>query len=166
MLNGEWESSRYIHSILPDFIPEPLGFGRYKSQGAAAYFYLSKFVDMDVTTAPEPKEFTTRLAEMHRISQSPTGQFGFHITTCDGKTAHTVEWQDSWAEFFRRLLQGVCRLDLETNGPWPELEKATSQVIEKVIPRLLGALQENGRQIKPCLIHGDLWEGNMGINSK
>ncbi|CAJ2501121.1 Uu.00g039740.m01.CDS01 [Anthostomella pinea] len=142
MLYGEWESSRYIHGIMPDFIPTPLGFGKYKAKGPATYFYLSDFVDMDVTTAPDPMEFTTRLANMHQISRSPTGKFGFHITTCDGKMAHTVEWQDSWAEFYKKLLLGVC----------------------EVIPRLLGVLQENGRQIKPSIIHGDLWEGNMGIN--
>lgn len=163
MLNGEFESSKIIHNLMPDFIPEPFGSGRYNVLNPATYFYLSEFVDMDVTTTPEPMEFTSRLAAMHKNSQSPTGKFGFHVTTCDGKMAHTVEWEENWAFFYRKLLLGVCKLDLETNGPWPELERATHQVAWKVIPRLLGALQAEGRQIKPCIIHGDLWEGNMGI---
>lgn len=164
MLRGEFESSKIIYGLMPKFIPEPVGFGKFKVQNPATYFYLSEFVDMDVATAPEPAEFTGRLAEMHKTSQSPTGQFGFHVATCDGKMAHTVEWEESWAVFYRKLFVGVCKLDLETNGPWPELERATEQVATKVIPRLLGPLQAEGQKIKPCIMHGDLWEGNMGIN--
>ncbi|KAL8704321.1 MAG: hypothetical protein Q9201_002507 [Fulgogasparrea decipioides] len=164
MLRGEYESSKIIYKLNSDFIPEPFGFGRYKVKNPATYFYLSEFVDMDVATAPEPVDFTSRLAEMHKVSQSPTGKFGFHVATCDGKMAHTVDWEDSWAVFYRKLLVGVCKLDLETNGPWPELERATEQMATAVIPRLLGSLQTEGWQIKPCIIHGDLWEGNMGIN--
>ena len=35
-------------------------------------------------------------------------------------------------------------------------------VQQYVIPRLLGALEAEGRQIRPCFIHSDLWEGNFG----
>jgi protein-ribulosamine 3-kinase len=164
MLKGEFESSKEIHRLMPHFIPEPFGYGRYAVKNPATYFYISEFVNMDVASAPEPVEFTSKLAELHKISQSPTGKFGFHVTTCDGKMNHIVEWEESWAVFFRKLLLGICKLDLEANGPWPELERATKQVATKVVPRLLGALQAEGRQIKPSIIHGDLWDGNVGIN--
>ena len=36
---------------------------------------------------------------------------------------------------------------------------------EKVIPRLLRPLWTKGRSIKPALIHGDIWYGNMSINA-
>ena len=164
MLRGEFESSNIIHGLMPDFLPEPFGFGRYKVQDPATYFYLSEFVDMDVTTAPDPAEFTSKLARLHKISRSPKVMFGFHVETCDGDRAHVVEWQESWAVFYRNLFLGVCGLDLKRNGPWLEYERAIKQVADKVIPRLLEPLQANGRQLKPCIIHGDLWEGNMGIN--
>ena len=167
MLNGEWESSKMIYAIKPDFIPKPLGFGHYKTRKpATTYFYLSEFVDMDVTASPDPVNWGVRLAALHKASVSPTGKFGFPLKTCDGKLAHTVDWDASWASFYRKLLLGVCKLDMETNEPWPELERATAQVCDVVIPRLLGNLctSEGGEPIKPCIIHGDLWEGNMGIN--
>ncbi|KAK6833359.1 Fructosamine kinase-domain-containing protein [Apiospora arundinis] len=164
MLRGEYESSKIVYGVMSDFLPKPYGFGKYKVQNPPTYFYLSEFVDMDVTTAPDPAEFTKRLAQLHKLSKSPTGKFGFEVQTCDGQVAHTVDWESSWAEFYRKLLLGVCERDLETNGPWPEMELATKQVAEVVIPRLLGKLQENGENLKPCIIHGDLWEGNMGIN--
>ncbi len=166
MLNGEFESSKLIHSIMPTFIPEPFGFGKYKVQNPATYFYLSRFVDMDTTSAPDPAKFCRRLAQMHQLSRSPTGKFDFHIQTCDGDRAHVVDWQDSWAVFYRNLFLGVCELDVRRNGPWPRYERAIQQVAWKVIPRLLEPLQSEGRQIKPCIIHGDLWEGNMGIDKE
>lgn len=102
---------------------------------------------------------------MHKMSESPTGKFGFPVKTCDGTMAHTVDWEANWTEFFRKLFVGVCKLDMETNDPWPELERAAEQVVTKVIPRLLNGLKTvDGEAIKPSIIHGDLWEGNMGIS--
>lgn len=166
MLNGEFESAKEIYRLMPGLIPEPFAYGKYKVQDPVTYFYLSEFIDMDITTAPEPVEFTSKLAELHKKSQSPNGKFGFHVVTCDGKMPHTVDWEDSWAVFFGNLLRGICKIDLENNGPWPEMERATEQVITKVIPRLLGNLRYDGEPIKPCIVHGDLWEPNLGINMK
>lgn len=166
MLKGEYESSKIIYGLMDDFLPKPFGFGRYDAPNPPTSFYISEFVDMDVNTAPDPAEFTKRLAELHRVSRSPTGQFGFHVQTWDGKIPQYVDWQDSWATFFTNLLLGVCERDLATNGPWPEMERATQHLAKVVIPRLLGILQVEGRVLKPSIIHGDLWEGNMGIQVK
>ncbi|GAW17445.1 hypothetical protein ANO14919_069020 [Xylariales sp. No.14919] len=76
----------------------------------------------------------------------------------------TVTWEKSWAASFTHQLKDVIGYDNETNGAWPELEAACNQLIDKVIPRLLGVLQSDGRDIKPSLIHGDLWERNVGID--
>lgn len=165
MLGGEYESSKIVYDTMADFIPKPFGYAKYyNTRGPETYFYLSEFVHMDVTTPPEPAEFAGRLVHLHKASKSPTGMFGFHVQTCDGDRAHVVDWQESWAIFYRNLFLGVCELDIKRNGPWPEYERAIDQMAQKVIPRLLEPLQANGRQIKPCIIHGDLWEGNMGIN--
>ncbi len=37
-----------------------------------------------------------------------------------------------------------------------------TRVIDIVIPRLLEILKADGRKIKSCLVHDDLWEGNVG----
>jgi fructosamine-3-kinase len=58
----------------------------------------------------------------------------------------------------------VMKLDFETNGAWTELEKVEEQTLSVVIPRLIGALEREGRSVKPCLIHADLWEGNTGTS--
>lgn len=46
-----------------------------------------------------------------------------------------------------------------------ELVGRAEPFIEKVIPRLLRPLQTGGRNIKPVLLHGDLWHGNISIEA-
>ncbi len=55
-------------------------------------------------------------------------------------------------------------IDLKTNGSWEELEKLEKRIFSNVIPRLIGNLEKDGRTVKPCLIHADLWEGNTGTS--
>lgn len=144
MLLGDFTSLTTIDSAVPGLVPKVAGWGKYNTGSPDIYFLLEDFLDID-NCAPEPIQFTTRLAELHHNTASPNGMFGFHVTTCDGKLPHTVAWEESWAVFFARLLRGVLKLDTETNGVWPEMEAAANQVVDKVIPRLLGALQSDGR---------------------
>jgi fructosamine-3-kinase len=160
MMFGEFTSVTTIHSLIPGLAPAPHGLGKYRNGSPDTYCFLSDFLDMD-TAAPEPAQFTARVAELHRKSKSPNGKFSFEVTTCDGKLPHTVAWEESWAVFFGKLLRGVLKLDTEVNGWWPELEDAAEQVIAGVIPRSLGVLQADGRKLKPSLIHGDCWEGML-----
>ncbi|KFY14823.1 hypothetical protein V492_02389 [Pseudogymnoascus sp. VKM F-4246] len=46
-----------------------------------------------------------------------------------------------------------------------ELDAAMYTTLSKVIPRLIGILERDDRSIKPCLIHGDLWESNIGTDA-
>lgn len=121
---------------------------------------------MDTNSAPDPIELATKLAELHKKSRSPNGKFGYHVVTCDGKMPHNVEWEDSWAVFFGKLLRRICEIDLRNNGAWPKLERAVEQIVTKVVPRLLGDLRVEGHPIEPCLLHGDLWEPNLGIRKE
>lgn len=74
-----------------------------------------------------------------------------------------VTWEANWAKSFTIQLQKIIENDIETNGHWPEFVAACKQLIGVVIPRLLGVLQTEGRKITPTLIHGELWENNIGI---
>lgn len=163
MLLGEFTSVTVIHSLFPDMVPTPYGWGKFRTPngGFERYFFLSEFLDTDLN-APDPEQFATAIAALHKKGTSPNGMFGFPVTTCHGNLSHPIEWESSWSVFFTKLLKAVLKLDSETNGVWPELEAAAQQLFTGVVPRLLNALQSNGRQIKPSLIHGDLWEGNVG----
>jgi protein-ribulosamine 3-kinase len=163
MILGEFTSISTIHAVVPDLVPPPVGWGKCKSSAPDTYFFIEEYIDMDFS-APDPVRFTARVAEMERKGTSPNGMFGFPVVTCDGKITHNTEWESSWAVFYSKLLRNTLEVDAEINGRWPELDAAAEQVINGVIPRLLGVLQADGRTLKPSLIHGDLWGGNVGTS--
>jgi Fructosamine kinase len=67
------------------------------------------------------------------------------------------DWESSWAQFFgKHRLQAILNDDRRNNGPDSEIEELGRQCVEQVVPRLLGALEQNGNTIKSVLVHGDL----------
>ena len=162
-LAGEFAAMSELYKTIPSLVPQPRAYGQLRLKAPATYFFICDFVNIS-DRLPDPASLATRLAELHRNSVSPTGKFGFHVPTYDGKLPQTTDWDSSWPSYFGKLLTGVLRLDIEVNGPWKELEDLAERVVQEVVPRLLGALESDGRSIKPCLIHGDLWEGNIGTD--
>ena len=106
-----------------------------------------------------PVKLAAGLASLHKASVSPTGKFGFHMATCHAKIAQAVDtWEDSWCAIFTGHLGHVMNLAKQILQ-WPEFDVVCKLTLEKVVPRLLLPLQSEGRVLKPCLIHGDCWDG-------
>ncbi|KAI9646579.1 hypothetical protein NHQ30_004574 [Ciborinia camelliae] len=162
MLEGEFHGMTELYRTLPSFVPKPHAWGKFES-ASETYFFLCDFIQMS-NDAPDPTEFCSSLAKLHKASKSPTGSFGFHVITYQGKFAQAVQWDNSWQSFFRSLLSGAMRLDMQENGIWDELDKVSKQTLSQVLPQLLGPLESEGRHVKPTLIHGDLWDGNIGTD--
>ena len=163
MMEGEFNSMQQLYNVMPRFVPKPYGWGKFQLKSPETHFFLCDFVDMD-HGLPDPSVFCARVAEVHRNSVSPTGQFGFHVPNCHGKIPQVVDWDHSWASFFARILESFFRRELDTNGPWPVYEEKFQEILAHVIPQLLEPLQAEGRELKPCLVHGDLWEENAATN--
>ena len=163
MMEGEYAAMKELYTTMPSFVPEPLGQGTFHSPDPPTFFFLSDFIEMS-GGLPDPENLCARLAALHRDSVSPTGKFGFHIRTCQGRTPQATEWESSWTTFFTKSMDYMMKLDLATNGLWEDLERVEKKTLAHVIPRLIGVLEKDGRSIKPCLIHGDLWEGNTGTS--
>ncbi|KAI9841791.1 MAG: hypothetical protein M1837_000385 [Sclerophora amabilis] len=153
-----------LHKTMSNLVPKPEAWGKFSLPSPETYFLLIEFVDMRIRL-PDPANFCSRIAELHRVSKSPTGKFGFHVPTFQGKYQQPVKWDSNWASLWSKLLTDILRRDLELNGPWVELEEVSDRTLSHVVPRLLGVLQSEGRTLKPCLIHADLWDGNIGIDN-
>jgi protein-ribulosamine 3-kinase len=168
MMEGEFESLRALHSVSPTFVPFPYAWGQFDKpdpNGVPTHFLLAQFRPVG-EQPPEPVKFTAHLADLHRRSASPTGRFGFHVKTCHAKLPQATHcWEASWAVLYRKQLAQMIRLDREKHGEWPEFKAVCDIVLERVIPRLLEPLQSDGRSIKPCLVHGDLWDENTATDS-
>ncbi|KAG6368320.1 hypothetical protein INS49_002525 [Diaporthe citri] len=140
----------------------PLGYGPLELESSASFF-LTPFRNLS-DKIPEPAQVVEVLEKLHRTSVSPTGNFGFHITTFNGIAPVINEWCDTWEEFFSRQLRSDIEWEQSIRGPDPEMDEIGGEFFDKVIPRLLRPLQTGGRIIKPVLVHGDVWPGNVQID--
>jgi len=163
MMEGEFWAMTELYKTMPSLVPKPLARGRFQTETLETYFFLCDFIDIS-NQLPDPDRLCARLAELHRTSVSPTGKFGSRVRTCNGRTPQATEWDSIWTTFFTNFISHVMTLDFKTNGPWDELKKVEGRTLLHVIPRLVGALEADGRSVKPCLIHADLWEGNTGTS--
>ena len=108
-------------------------------------------------------EFGDALATMHLAAPSHKeasrrGKFGFERNNTIGETHQPNEWTDSWLEFWRdKRLMHMIRLARD-----PTL----SQLAEKVVDKRLSDMFSSCGEIKPSLLHGDLWSGNIGTVGK
>ncbi|KAK3344225.1 Fructosamine kinase-domain-containing protein [Lasiosphaeria hispida] len=162
MVRGEFESMCAVHSVVPEFAPKPIAWGTYATI-PHTHFFLCEFRDM-IDDMPSPDKFGALLSSLHQRSVSPNGKFGFHTTTYAGNLPQFVQWEDSWEVFFSRSMRRALDLEIARKGTSEELDLLSHTLFAKVIPRLLGPLESEGRTVKPSLVHGDLWYANSGID--
>ncbi|KAL0425938.1 UNVERIFIED_CONTAM: Protein-ribulosamine 3-kinase, chloroplastic [Sesamum radiatum] len=74
-----------------------------------------------------------KLAEMHKAAKSEKG-FGFDVDNTIGSTPQINTWTSDWIEFYGCIGQ---------------------RLVKNMAPLFDGAV------IEPCLLHGDLWSGNI-----
>ncbi|XP_065191478.1 ketosamine-3-kinase-like isoform X2 [Sycon ciliatum] len=90
------------------------------------------------------------------VAVSGVEQFGFECTTCCGFLPQDNTWCASWPEFYARSrLQTQMDMLAENHGDrealqlWSEAQLKIDSFFRDV-------------EVKPSLIHGDLWGGNVG----
>lgn len=153
-----------LHKAAPSLVPEPIACGKCKDITPTTHFLVLTFKQF-VTGLPDPFKLGEQVAAMHKNGESSRGLFGFPVQTFDGARTHNVNWDASWTSFFSKLLAEAYRQSCETSGVWPELDQLYQRVQSHLIPRLIGALESEGRTVKPTIIHGNMWEGNIGTDS-
>ncbi|KAF2652417.1 hypothetical protein K491DRAFT_706427 [Lophiostoma macrostomum CBS 122681] len=168
MIEGEFASLKAIHTVSPEFVPEPYAWGRCNQDLPETYFLLTEFREVG-EQPPDPIKLTAGLADLHKRSVSPTGKFGFHKQTCHAYLPQMTNlWEESWSVLYQKQLAHLVKLHDERHADdaLSEFQHVCRLTIEKVIPRLLEPLQSEGRSIKPCLVHGDLWDENTATDAE
>ena len=78
MIEGDFNAMCKLYQLMPCFGPQLYTWGKLSLASPETHFFLCDFIDMS-NKLPEPVQFCSRLAKLHRISESPTGQFGYHV---------------------------------------------------------------------------------------
>ncbi|OEL37527.1 Protein-ribulosamine 3-kinase, chloroplastic [Dichanthelium oligosanthes] len=99
-----------------------------------------------------------KLAEMHKAAKSDNG-YGFHVDNTIGSTPQINTWTADWIEFYSKHRLGY-QLELASRryGDSAIYEKG-QRLIKNIRPLFDGAVLE------PCLLHGDLWSGNISSDT-
>lgn len=94
-----------------------------------------------------------QLARMHQYSQH--GQFGWPHDNFIGNTLQPNEWQSNWRTFFAEQRIG-----------WQLQLLAEKSIIFGDIEHIINVCHDSllHHQVSPCLVHGDLWQGNVGFS--
>ncbi|KAK8016751.1 hypothetical protein PG993_014940 [Apiospora rasikravindrae] len=161
MMNGTFEAEQALYNFLPEQSPRPVGWGTYKND-PDTHFYMCDFVEM-YDDIPSANDWAATVARLHlnSMDKSPIGQFGFHVTTHLANVPVNNTWNPSWQTFWAQQMVSLFDQDDLLHGPDDEVTRLKEAFLTLVIPRFLGPLESEGRAIKPCLIHSDLWPGNI-----
>jgi fructosamine-3-kinase len=154
-----------LYDVSPEFVPFPVGHGTYESD-PNNHFLLCDFVDM-TGELPDVVDFCTKLADLHRrsIAMSPNSLYGFEVTTYNHNLAQDNTWNESWEAFYIQGLKRMFALEERVHGPDDRIKELLPALYEKVIPRLLRPLETEGRTLRPCLVHGNLWEEHVAVHA-
>ncbi len=154
MFLGEAVGLRAMHATGTVTVPEVMHFGDGDVGGS---FMVMSYLDM--SGRPDPTVFGRKLAEMHAApcaqAEAAAGKFGFDVENTIGGTPQPNAWCDDWVQFFREQRIGhqvKTAGDARIRKEWDAVLAATDG---------LASLFE-GVEVKPSVLHGDLWSGNIG----
>jgi len=96
------------------------------------------------------------MALMHSATpkqpEAAAGKFGFPVDNTIGGTHQPNGWMDSWVDFFReRRLRHLLQLAGDSQ---------LNELGAKLLPNL-EVFFEGAGEIRPSILHGDLWSGNI-----
>jgi hypothetical protein len=178
MVSAEYHAMSLLYSVKPDMVVEPVARGAYTGE-PDTYFYLCRFHEFlqetikddnigeerQVNQIPPLSEFPELVADLHRRGTSKTGEFGFPITTYGGRNPQMFPLCETWEECFSRGLESIFDMEEQVQGPDKEMQQLRKGLFTKVIPRLLRPLETEGKTVTPTLVHGDMWDGNVGVDT-
>jgi fructosamine-3-kinase len=164
LMKSAFTSESTAYEFIPEHVPRPVTMGSYASR-PDTHFFLAEFIEMVEDDIPRPESYMAAVSALHSRSmgRSPTGKFGFPVNTRFGNLEQDNSWTDTWEEYWTRQMRDFLEREDAAHGgePHEELERLRPLFFDKVLPRYLRPLESDGRSVTPCLIHADLWPGNV-----
>ncbi|XP_015950949.1 protein-ribulosamine 3-kinase, chloroplastic isoform X2 [Arachis duranensis] len=131
-------------------VPRPYKVGELPTGGS---YIIMEFIEFGASRGNQ-SVLGRKLAEMHKAGKSSKG-FGFDVDNTIGSTPQINTWSSDWIQFYGEHRLGY-QLKLASRQYGDSLIYERGQRLVKSI----GKLFENVA-IEPCLLHGDLWSGNI-----
>ncbi|CAA6656312.1 unnamed protein product [Spirodela intermedia] len=150
MFEGEALGLNAMYATKTIRVPQPFKVGALPTGGS---FIIMEYIEFG-SSRGDQSVLGKKLAEMHKAGKSDKG-FGFDVDNTIGSTPQINTWSSDWIEFFSEHRLGYqLNLALKQYGDSSIYEKG-QRLIKSMGPLFDGAV------IEPCLLHGDLWSGNI-----
>lgn len=152
MFAGEAEGLKAMFATRTVRVPNVYYYGALRS-GKGSFIVME---NLSMDTIVSQSMLGDAIGRLHQAEPSAQkaqqGKFGFTVDNTIGETAQPNGWMDQWIDFYR---ERRLRHQLLLTGD--------SELI-RLGDRLCNKLEEffvDVGEIKPCLLHGDLWSGNI-----
>ncbi|KAM7275736.1 hypothetical protein ACFE04_017602 [Oxalis oulophora] len=131
-------------------VPRPFKLGPLPTGGS---YIIMEFIEFGASRGNQAA-LGRKLAEMHKAGKSAKG-FGFDVDNTIGSTPQINTWTSDWIEFY-----GVHRLGYQLKLAQDQcgdslIYQRGQRLIQNIAPLFANIV------IEPCLLHGDLWSGNI-----
>ncbi|KAL9228950.1 hypothetical protein vseg_004475 [Gypsophila vaccaria] len=131
-------------------VPRPYKVGSLPRGGS---YIIMEFVEFGSSRSGQ-SALGRKLAEMHKVGKSDKG-FGFEVENTIGSTPQINTWTLDWIAFYSEHRLGY-QLKLARDRYGDSLIYEKGQRLAKNLAPLFEDVV-----IEPCLLHGDLWSGNI-----
>ena len=146
MFEAEAKGLQEIASSDTVKVPESVCFGDDLSQSYIVLEYL------DMGGSANQHVLGEQLAAMHRVTAR---QFGWGIDNTIGATHQSNAWRENWLDFWSEQRLGF-QLQLAAQNGYGGVLQSLGESLLIEMPKLF-----TGREMKPSMLHGDLWGGNV-----
>jgi fructosamine-3-kinase len=119
-------------------------------------FLVMEYLHFGRSSTDAQKLLGRQLARLHQVTKA---QYGWESDNFIGSTPQPNRWHTDWIEFFVSNRLGYQLKLAADHG----IQVALLSKGERLVSRLDGFFK--GYQPKPCLLHGDLWSGNYGMDA-
>ncbi|GLJ53944.1 hypothetical protein SUGI_1152890 [Cryptomeria japonica] len=131
-------------------VPKPFKVGPLLGRGS---YIIMEFIEFGSSRGDQAK-LGRKLGEMHKAGISDKG-FGFMVDNTIGSTPQVNSWTSDWITFY-----GEHRLGYQLQLAQEQYRDNDIYAKGQRLLKNLSALFKD-IEIKPCLLHGDLWSGNI-----
>ncbi|KAK3150277.1 hypothetical protein QOZ80_3AG0231150 [Eleusine coracana subsp. coracana] len=154
MFEGEALGLKAMYDTKSIRVPLPYKVGPLPSGGS---FIIMEFIEFGRSRGDQ-SALGRKLAEMHKNAKSDKG-YGFYVDNTIGSTPQINTWTADWIEFYSKHRLGY-QLELVSQRFGDSAIYEKGQRLIKNIHSLF-----DGAVIEPCLLHGDLWSGNISCDT-
>ena len=129
--------------------PEVITLGTHLNKS----FLVLSYIPFETPDTDDWYQLGQQLAHMHKTSSH--GQFGWQHDNFIGDTIQPNRWQSNWRTFFaEQRIAWQLQLLHEKSIKFGDIDHITQVCHDALLHH----------KVNPCLVHGDLWQGNMGFS--